>query len=511
MGERKFQLVGPYADIYRELMSHDPDWRAPEIGEDEDLDEDLPFYEYSLEGPAGTGKTFFEGVLLEDLHARYPRFRSVVIRKTRVSLSDSWMQVFEDDVLGPEHPMLRKGPSRAHRTEYSWDVRQGQSVTRIAGMDNPTRLFSTQYDLALVVEGIEFNEDDYQSLFRAMRNNGAPFKVVISDTNPGNINHFLNRRPDRPGSTMKRVLTRHHHNPAYFNPRTGKMTARGRQYMKILNQLSGVMRKRLLLGQWCSAEGAIFEHFNRDVHVFDPGDPGPGKPFGVNCPDYEYFIAGIDFGWHDCKCLQVWGVTSDRDTDMLAEWYGTRVPLENLAKWTIAAHKEFDFVRCVADHEPESIEYLNDKLGWRGGRNGSSLVMKAQKGKGSVKPRLELVMDLLGNNPETDLPTKIRFSSRAQRYKCPYLEAAGLPQGVVDEIPGYVWAEQKEDRPAKNEPDPGSIDHGCDTTGYVQTEIWKTDFRTKKNTLKPEDVFSGKASYTMTAEEFEEYVDEYAD
>ncbi|MHA7813250.1 MAG: hypothetical protein ACX94C_07670 [Phycisphaerales bacterium] len=505
MGDRKHQLVGPYAEIHRELMSHPANWR-PREGDDADL----PFYEWSLEGPAGTGKTYFEGTLLEDLHQRYPRLRSVVIRKTRVSLTDSWMQVFEDDVLGPDHPVLQRGPSRAHRSEYSWDVREGRSVTRVAGMDNPTRLFSTQYDVALVVEGIEFGEDDYQSLFRAMRNTGAPFKAMLVDTNPGNVTHFLNRRPDRPGSSMKRVLTKHWHNPAYVDPKTGKATPRGRQYFKILDQLQGVMRKRLRDGLWCSAEGAIYEHFSQDHHVFDPGEPTEDKPFGVNCPEYEYFMAAIDFGHLDATCLQVWGVTKERSTDMLGEWYGTKVGIEQLAQWVLEAHKEFDFVRCVADHRPELIEFLNNRFGWRAGRDGNNLVMKAQKGKGSVEAGLYLVQEQMGN-PAEGKPTQIRFSSRARRYTCPILKAASMPLGVVDEIPGYVWAEQKEDRPAKNQPDPGCVDHGCDAMRYLQTEVHVTKFGKDRPRLTAEEAFTPEALETMSDEEHAEMVKLYGD
>lgn len=511
IADRKFQLIGPYADIHRELMSHDPNWRPANLADDEGDDlENLPIYKISLEGPAGTGKTFFEGVLIEDLHQRYPRLRSVVIRKTRVSLTDSWMQVFEDDVLQADHPAIARRISRANRQEYRWTATvktEGGGVTRLAGMDHPTRLFSTQYDIIIVVEAIEFTHDEYQSLFRALRNTGAPFKAVILDTNPGNVNHWLNREPDREGSGLRRVRTKHRHNPAYVNPRTGKFTQRGRQYMEILDGYTGVMRRRMRDGEWCSAEGAIYPQFDATVggpYVFDPGEPDPehGKPFGVNCPDYEYFIAGIDFGHLDATCLQVWGVTADRDSDMLAEWYGAKIGLDLMAKWVQAAFDEFKFVRCVGDHRPELIEFLNQKFGWREGKDGHNLVMPAQKGKGSVVAGLELVSDLMGD-PEGGKRSRIRFSSRARRYTCPIHTRDNLPIGVVEEIPGYVWAEQKEGRPARNEPDPGCVDHGCDAARYVQTEIWVTKFGKKLGSPSLEEAFKPQNITKLDTDEFE--------
>jgi len=511
IADRKFQLVGPYADIHRDLMRFPADWVPPPIDEDDDGDEDMPFYEISLEGPAGTGKTFFEGVLLEDLHQRYPRLRSVVIRKTRVSLTDSFMQVFEDDVLQADHPAIARKISRANRQEYRWTatVNDGGGVTRLAGMDNPTRLFSTQYDLIIVVEAIEFTEDEYQSLFRAMRNTGAPFKAIILDTNPGNSSHWLNRRPDKKGSRLRRVRTKHRHNPAYVNPRTGKLTARGRQYMDILDQYSGVARKRMRDGIWCSAEGVIWDNFDPDAHVVKRGKVTKDHPHGENLPDFEYFIGSLDLGWFDATVLQMWGVTADRRMFRVAEWYGHCIEGDTLASWLIKAHQKYDFVRCVSDHRPEVIHFLNERLGWRGKNHSENLVMKAQKGSGSVEAGLLLVRDLLGDY-EKNKASKIFFVENSTMHNDLYLKKEGLPISTEEEILGYVWSEQVEGKPAVNKPDPGCIDHGCDSMRYGVVEIWKSDFRSKKAILAntPKDHWNSEAVKSMNAEQQEKWLAE---
>lgn len=53
----------------------------------------------------------------------------------------------------------------------------------------------------------------------------------------------------------------------------------------IRKSLSGVFYKRNFLGQWCLAEGAIFDFFDKNVHV-------------IKRPEFcaQYFIAGIDYG-----------------------------------------------------------------------------------------------------------------------------------------------------------------------------------------------------------------------
>src|SRR5260370_822418 len=54
---------------------------------------------------------------------------------------------------------------------------------------------------------------------------------------------------------------------------------------RIRDSLSGLFYKRNYLGLWCLAEGAIFDFFNKSIHVLN-------KP--PECA--EYWIAGIDYG-----------------------------------------------------------------------------------------------------------------------------------------------------------------------------------------------------------------------
>lgn len=508
--ERRISLVGPYRELYETLMSYDPLWVPPAIGEDDDYE--YPMHEVSLEGPAGTGKTYAEGVILEALHSRYPNIRTVVIRKTRSSLTNSFMQVFEDNVLGPGHPALARQINRKNRSDYVWWNGGIRSETILAGMDanNLARLYSTQYDVAFLVEAIEFTEDEYESIYRAMRNPGVPFKAIICDTNPGNPQHFLNRRPERENATMRRVRTKHWHNPRYFNPVTKKWTGQGKQYIgKILNQYTGVRRKRMLEGIWCSAAGAIWENFDPKYHVVERGEITPEKPHGANLPDFEYFIGALDLGWNDAKCLQIWGVTKHRHAYRVAEWYGRRVTDEMLTRWLLEAHEEYDFVRCVSDHDPEKINLLNTRLGWREKRARGNLVTRAKKGPGSVYAGNMLVKDLLGD-PENGVPSRVFLVDGAVRTKCKESLAEGLPWCTEMEIPGYVWGQDK-DGNLLDKPDDGCEDHGCDTKRYALTEIWYSDFRSERSIreAEPDREWTDVLDSDMTDEEKEAWLAEH--
>ncbi len=73
--------------------------------------------------------------------------------------------------------------------------------------------------------------------------------------------------------------------------------------LRIRNSLSGVFYKRNYLGLWCLAEGAIFDFFDRNVHVLR-------KP---PCAA-EYYIAGIDYGASNPFACLLIGVSTGKYT-----------------------------------------------------------------------------------------------------------------------------------------------------------------------------------------------------
>lgn len=80
----------------------------------------------------------------------------------------------------------------------------------------------------------------------------------------------------------------------------------GRDYVeRIRNSLSGVFYKRNYLGEWCLAEGAIFDFFDRSVFVLR-------KPPAAA----EYFIAAIDYGASNPFACLVIGVSTGQYTQM---------------------------------------------------------------------------------------------------------------------------------------------------------------------------------------------------
>lgn len=79
---------------------------------------------------------------------------------------------------------------------------------------------------------------------------------------------------------------------------------------RIRDSLSGLFYKRNYLGLWCLAEGAIFDFFDRKIHVLN-------KP---PCAA-EYWIAGIDYGVSNAFACVLIGINTGVSTQTGRRWW----------------------------------------------------------------------------------------------------------------------------------------------------------------------------------------------
>jgi len=118
---------------------------------------------------------------------------------------------------------------------------------------------------------------------------------------------FASMNPSHPEHKIKKWIDKAENgNPNYFSLH---FTLDDNPYVdddykqRIRESLSGLFYKRNYLGLWCLAEGAIFDFFDRKIHVLD--DP----PCAA-----EYWIAGIDVGSVNPFCCLLVGVSTGRFT-----------------------------------------------------------------------------------------------------------------------------------------------------------------------------------------------------
>ena len=180
--------------------------------------------EVILAGPAGTRKS---RAALEKLHlvaTRYPGSRLLILRKTRKSLTSSALVTFEHKVLPARHPIL-SGPSRTHRSVYSYPPKDGLAGSEIdvGGLDNPTKVMSAEYDLIYVQEALELSEEEWEVLTTRLRNHVVPYQQLLGDCNPDPPSHWIKQRADKDGLAGSGGLTllesRHEDNPELYDLR----------------------------------------------------------------------------------------------------------------------------------------------------------------------------------------------------------------------------------------------------------------------------------------------------
>lgn len=218
--------------------------------------------EILIPGPAGTGKTRGN---LEKAHLaalKYPGCRILLARKTRRSLTQSVLVTLEDHVFDPNWRRWFGNAKREQRSSYHYP--NGSEMVP-AGLDDPIKIMSSEWDRAFLFESIEFSEEDYESVTVRVRDSHTPYNQIVCDTNPGPSQHWLLKRVK--SGKMRMFNSTHRDNPKYWDARRGKWTEEGVKYLATLDALSGNRRLRLLEGVWCSDESAVFDSDVLERHL----------------------------------------------------------------------------------------------------------------------------------------------------------------------------------------------------------------------------------------------------
>ena len=233
--------------------------------------------EVLLAGPAGTGKS---RAALEKLSLiAYQRpIRGAIVRKVRKSLTQAALVTFEKKVL-PDKSGVRFW---TEDQEYRYP---GGATIALAGLDDPEKVKSTEFDIIYVQEATELDQLDWELLVSRLRNGVLSYQQLIADCNPADPYHWLKQRCDRGECLL--LDTRHEDNPVLFDHGRGEWTEFGTEYLKTLDTLTGYTYQRLRLGIWCSPDGMFFPEWNPEVHVVEPFEIPESWPKWV-CVDYGF-------------------------------------------------------------------------------------------------------------------------------------------------------------------------------------------------------------------------------
>jgi phage terminase large subunit len=407
--------------------------------------------EVLLGGPAGTGKTLAALYKLHLTCLANEGVRALVVRKTHASLTSSTLVTFRKKVAVEALAMNYVrffGGSASEPAAFQY---MNGSTLVVGGLDKPTKLLSTDYDLILIDEAIETDPDDLDILITRLRNNKLKYQQMIMLTNPGAPNHHLKIRADTGRCRM--LYSRHEDNPAYYQ--AGEWTDAGKNYLAILETLPTVRRQRFLLGQWVAAEGLIYEDFDPAVHLVENSWINGYPP-----AEWDRFIS-VDFGFSNPFCALWIAVDPDGRMYVYREIYQTKTIVEDHAK-VMKRVIDQDTARpryIICDHDAEDRATLERHLHYS--------TVPAKK---DVKPGIEAVQTRL--RKAADGRPRLFVCKKALVRPDGALRAARRPVCLEEEFPTYVWDQRSQpgtdnlrEAPVKQD------DHALDSLRYAVSQL----------------------------------------
>lgn len=404
--------------------------------------------EVLLSGAAGTGKSVGALMYLHLACMRTPGVRALIVRKTHSSLTASTLVTFRQKVAAEAiaHGALHfYGGSAQEPASFRY---ANGSVIVVGGLDRPTRLLSTEYDLVFVDEAIEVTPEDLDTLVTRLRNGVLPLQRLIMATNPGPPSHHLKLRAD--AGRCRILYSTHEDNPRLYQD--GEWTDYGRDYLARLDSLTGPRYQRMRWGKWVAAEGLIYTDWSESTHLVDRFTPPP---------DWARWWT-IDFGYTNPFVWQDWRQDGDGRLYLVREIYHSTRLVEDHARQIrgiLDEHPDEPAPQAViCDHDAEDRATLERHLGMvttaakKTVSDGIQAVQTRLRRAGDEKPRLFVMRDAVIERDQA-------------------LADAGRPTSTAEEMSGYVWAVKPGAAGGLKEQPLKENDHGADALRYVVAAV----------------------------------------
>jgi PBSX family phage terminase large subunit len=414
---------------------------------DEYFDLHVPIAEHYLaEGiwHHNTGKTYAALYKVHLLLTLFSGAKALVARKTNTALAGSALATYRD-MVDIREGVRYFGGNKVRPSAFEYP---NGSQLIVNGLDKPDKVKSWEFDIALVNEATECEEEDVEFVRSRLRHGKLPYHQLMMDVNPGPPNHWLNVRMNSGKTT--RLLSRHEDNPRYFDINTGTWTQEGYDYIEgVLGGLTGVRLARLRYGIWASAEGTVYEDtWDRARNIINH--------FTIP-PEWPRYLA-VDFGFtNPFVCL--WAAQDpDGRLYIYRQIYRTKTLVEDhakvirqLSKWGQPGGDPLPRA-IICDHDAEDRATLERHLGLRtlpAQKNvsaGIQAVASRFKAAGDNRPRVMILRDSLA---ERDME----------------LVAKKAPCCLEDEPESYIWDVRQGmkhgEAPVKDN------DHGLDSLRYL--------------------------------------------
>ena len=234
------------------------------------------------DGPVRSGKTVGINIRWLEYTAREaPPGDLLMVGKTERTLLRNVVKPMQDE-FGSSVVQINRGDGTVHllgRRVYLVGANDESSEGKIRGMT-----LAGAYGDEITLWPKNF----WDMLGTRLSVGGSKF---FGSTNPGPPRHYLKQLLDAKDPAVRRFQFKLDDNPFLDADYVARLK---RQY-------SGVFYKRMILGQWVAAEGAIYEMFDEDVHVVE-SPPA----------DLTTFAVGGDYGASNATCFVLLGWCGSR-------------------------------------------------------------------------------------------------------------------------------------------------------------------------------------------------------
>lgn len=385
--------------------------------------------EVVLAGAAETGKTVACCLKSHIIACKYPGAQGALVRKVGADISGTVFLTMKKILKGAPVEIYG-GVNKPEKIIYS-----NGSTIWIGGMDNPGKTLSGERDFIQVCQAEELALNDWEIMTTRTTGRGAVYKhpQIFGDCNPSGSKHWIVQRAK--DGKLKLLQSKHEDNPTLYDEH-GQLTEQGKRTLERLDNLTGVRRTRLLLGQWSTAEGVVYDTFDSSLHVKQRDD----KEF------IEWHLA-CDEGYTNPAVILLVGVDTDGRWHIAREFYERGV----LQSRFVGQVKEWQIEKqCNVVAVDESAAGLIADMQNNG--------IPATSAKGRVLDGIQKVQDRL----------KLQGDGK------PRLTVDPSCVNLINEFESYVWKKAK-DGMGKDEPVKEN-DHALDAVRYLEDATQKFSY-----------------------------------
>jgi PBSX family phage terminase large subunit len=383
-----------------------------------------------VDGGARSAKTVAIVTWLIKAAWEIPGLRILMARKTRISARNT---LYDYTI-----PMVLQDAQGFRKYDSDMLIEcPGGSLIRVDGLDDKDRvdrILGDEYGIEFFNEATQLSWGTVRTVLTRLSQSvpGLPVRKAIFDCNPKSTRHWLYRvgvmrqDPDN-GQPLKDAETwaRMSFSP-YDNPFLEK------DYLETLDALTGVQRRRMLLGEWCDNEGAVYDEFDESIHVIDEMPHGWQR---------WQFIRGVDFGYTNPFVRLCGAVDNDGRLYIFREHYQSKMIVRDHAALINEQDREaYDWT--IADHDAEDRATLHAE---------GIYTLPAEKG---ILPGINAVKARL--RPAGDGLPRLFFLK-------PCVNS-------ISEMIGYAWPQSVEGRSEKEAPVKEN-DHCPDVVRYMVAKL----------------------------------------